>query len=904
MKALILAAGIGSRLGDLTKDKPKCMTCVQSETILERQITSLREIGITDIYVVTGYQSDVIKSAFCNYGVTFIDNDEYLSTNNMYSCFLAKKYLYHQDFILMNGDVFIEPEILVKMNGLKDVICVDAKYYKLDSMKVILTDGYVTHISKQIDETISRISSIDIYSFSSESSKIYFDYIEEYLKTNVKDWNEVALNNLFEARVLKFKILDIYPLRWEEIDDLNDLKSAWIKFSPPIDSSNNYYIDLDGTVLIGDQFISESVEFVNYIIQYGKRVTFITNNTSKSPKWYEKLLKTQIFGSFDIKTPLIQILDNYKDKSCYLFLNQEPKTYLEQNGLNHSENPDIVIIGYNTEFFYSDLCKVCELIQRGIPYVLTHTDLKCPTSYGYVPDIGCIAACIYSTTGITPSNILGKTTLTLDKGIVIGDRLYTDGAMAFNNNCQFILIDKEISIKELNTSLILIPKLSLDRTLFSLPLDFDPQVYKWFNQDLEGMSNSELEQHWYYNGRKEKRPYSSLPRDFDPEIYQFIHPDLKGLNHDELKKHFIQARKEKRIYKLKDFIYNVEEIDYYWDIENFSLHTIKTIIEYFSSLNFTDKFNIIPKILSSLEHMTDILFSNVEKPHSEAEKMYISLHYLDKVMKHYNINYSIYGGTLLGAIRHSDFIPWDDDIDILLLNDEISKINNIDMMERFGMCFYYNNNDSGYASFSFVLDGEIMTIDVFIYELINENIYDYKSSHFREICPGRIIHITDIYPYKSLRLNSMTVQSINNPLPYLKTLGGSSVLNTAKITHLHDKHDISTHLIKFFNIKTTSLQFLHKKRDKIILQDYTPRIKKIIGDCKIYQFINDDLCDLSEEQVKIDMLLKNNYGDFTLPEDFDCVKYKNLNEDLVTLTELELKRHYMFTGIHENRIYR
>lgn len=93
MKALILAAGIGSRLAPLTDEVPKSMICVTDKTILENQIEILQKNGITDITVVTGYKGSIIEE-FVNQkydNIRIINNIDYLTTNNMYSAFLAKE---------------------------------------------------------------------------------------------------------------------------------------------------------------------------------------------------------------------------------------------------------------------------------------------------------------------------------------------------------------------------------------------------------------------------------------------------------------------------------------------------------------------------------------------------------------------------------------------------------------------------------------------------------------------------------------------------------------------------------------------------------------------------------------------------------------------------------------------
>ena len=105
MKAIILAAGLGSRLRPLTDSIPKCMVEVNGVKIIDRQINNLIANKINDIYV---YKSEILREYLKSHYpfVNVINNSDYENTNNMYSLFLAKDYVIGSDFLLMNADVF------------------------------------------------------------------------------------------------------------------------------------------------------------------------------------------------------------------------------------------------------------------------------------------------------------------------------------------------------------------------------------------------------------------------------------------------------------------------------------------------------------------------------------------------------------------------------------------------------------------------------------------------------------------------------------------------------------------------------------------------------------------------------------------------------------------------------
>ena len=115
MKALILNSGLGSRMGVLTSEHPKCMTEISTkETILSRQLRLLAEAGIEEVVITTGYYDSVLVN-YCNslgypLHFTFVKNPLYDTTNYIYSIYCAREYL-DDDIILMHGDLVFENEV-------------------------------------------------------------------------------------------------------------------------------------------------------------------------------------------------------------------------------------------------------------------------------------------------------------------------------------------------------------------------------------------------------------------------------------------------------------------------------------------------------------------------------------------------------------------------------------------------------------------------------------------------------------------------------------------------------------------------------------------------------------------------------------------------------------------------
>lgn len=229
MKALILAAGLGSRLAPLTNDRPKSLVQVNGTPILFKQIKNLLLNGIDDITVISGYRADVMDNAIhCTYPqVKIVENVHYTSTNNMYSAFIGRTQVMGGSFLLMNADVFFDASVLSELLSFpgENAIVTDIGSYNEESMKVIQREGRIVRISKQIAPEEALGCSIDVYKFSKVGGEAFFNKCGEYIEQNhqVKLWSEVALDS-----ILSEVVFQSCPLngRWVEIDNHEDLALA------------------------------------------------------------------------------------------------------------------------------------------------------------------------------------------------------------------------------------------------------------------------------------------------------------------------------------------------------------------------------------------------------------------------------------------------------------------------------------------------------------------------------------------------------------------------------------------------------------------------------------------------------------------------------------------------------
>lgn len=233
MKAVILAAGRGTRIPEITGDKPKCLIEVEGKTILERQIEILLRNSVEKIYVVIGYMAEKIREKVGNTKeVKLIENKEYATTDNIYSLYLTRNRVKGKEFILLNGDTIFEESIIKKLitqKG-KNMAPVDSMHYDLEELKIREEHGLIKEIlPKTVSKETSDGSTIGIFKFSSEGSKALFDEIEILVEKNIKNkWFEYALNNVLKK--IKMYKIDIQGLRWVEVDTTEDIKKAWELF--------------------------------------------------------------------------------------------------------------------------------------------------------------------------------------------------------------------------------------------------------------------------------------------------------------------------------------------------------------------------------------------------------------------------------------------------------------------------------------------------------------------------------------------------------------------------------------------------------------------------------------------------------------------------------------------------
>jgi choline kinase len=232
MRTVILAAGIASRLKPLTDHIPKCLLQVNGKRILELTIENLVATGNSEIIIVTGYLenkiSEFINEKFPELNVTFIHNQLYTSTNNIYSLWLAKDAVIGDDMLMMDSDIIFDKLIISKLinSGYKNCLALKRHDVHDEEIKVKTDpDGRVIEISKEVKPSEAAGESIGIELFNKETLTELFGILDQMVVTEkkVNQFYETAFQRLSDNDIYIVDITDFYCT---EIDTAEDLFTA------------------------------------------------------------------------------------------------------------------------------------------------------------------------------------------------------------------------------------------------------------------------------------------------------------------------------------------------------------------------------------------------------------------------------------------------------------------------------------------------------------------------------------------------------------------------------------------------------------------------------------------------------------------------------------------------------
>lgn len=239
MQAIILAAGMGKRLKELTSNATKCMVEVNGEMMIHKTLMHLEKLNLNKIVLVVGYEGqqlmDYVNSLGLKTSVEYVVNDVYDKTNNIYSLYLAKEYLLQDDTLLLESDLVYEEAVIRKLvdTPYPSLVLVDKFESWMDGTCITVDedDNITSFVSKRefdFTKTDEYYKTVNLYKFSKNfSEKYYVPFLEAYCNAmGLNEYYEQVLKVITFLGDLEIKAVKLNGEKWYEIDDVQDLDIA------------------------------------------------------------------------------------------------------------------------------------------------------------------------------------------------------------------------------------------------------------------------------------------------------------------------------------------------------------------------------------------------------------------------------------------------------------------------------------------------------------------------------------------------------------------------------------------------------------------------------------------------------------------------------------------------------
>ncbi len=230
------------------------------------------------------------------------------------------------------------------------------------------------------------------------------------------------------------------------------------EFTAELENIECVFLDLDGTIYLGSDLIPGATDFLARCKQRGVQRFFLSNNSSRSVEEY--LTKLQGMGIAAERSEvllsthdLISYLHGVGYRNICLVGTEGMREMMVGEGfVIDDEDPDAVVLGYDTEINYHKISNASKHLHRSVPFVASHPDIVCPSPDGGLPDTGAYMAMFEAATGVRPTHVCGKPQPSMimhkieeigirpEKCAMIGDRLYTDIEMANRSGVKGILV--------------------------------------------------------------------------------------------------------------------------------------------------------------------------------------------------------------------------------------------------------------------------------------------------------------------------------------------------------------------------------------------------------------------------------------------------------------------------------
>lgn len=229
MQAVIMAAGKGSRLGNLTAGKPKSFAEIKGKKLIEYNLRLLKKYHVDEIIIVTGYQCKAFEELVKNeHNIKLVYNPFYEMVNVLGSFYMGM-HLLNDDFIYLHADTLCEPKIFEKLVGMESDVVLPVDYKKCDdeAMKVRDEDGKIIQITKQMPNELADGEFIGMASFR----KKIIPALKEKTKQLMEEkeftaYFESAIQRLIDEESFDIKAVPTDGAFWAEIDFIEDYERA------------------------------------------------------------------------------------------------------------------------------------------------------------------------------------------------------------------------------------------------------------------------------------------------------------------------------------------------------------------------------------------------------------------------------------------------------------------------------------------------------------------------------------------------------------------------------------------------------------------------------------------------------------------------------------------------------
>lgn len=244
MQAVILAAGMGNRLGRYTQNNTKCMLDINGKKLIERALDAINESGIRKCIMVVGYKKENVMNflgtRYKDIEILYVSNDIYYKTNNIYSLYLAKDYLLQDDTLLLESDLIFENRLIADIVSCQEpTLAAVAKYESwMDGTVVQLAQdntiaSFIPKKSFDYSHKDTYYKTVNVYKFSADFSRdSYVPFLEAYSHAmGTNEYYEQVLRVITTLDKNELKAFVLTDQKWYEIDDAQDKHIAETIFS-------------------------------------------------------------------------------------------------------------------------------------------------------------------------------------------------------------------------------------------------------------------------------------------------------------------------------------------------------------------------------------------------------------------------------------------------------------------------------------------------------------------------------------------------------------------------------------------------------------------------------------------------------------------------------------------------